>query len=57
MEVLNIPSHCIVLQTGSGKTYSITGSSKSYNNRGLIPRSIEKIFQFINTVIINFHKS
>lgn len=35
-------------QTGSGKTYSITGSANNYNNRGIIPRSIQQIFEFIN---------
>ncbi|XP_023013193.2 uncharacterized protein [Leptinotarsa decemlineata] len=32
-------------QTGSGKTYSITGSPKKYNERGIIPRSIQYIFE------------
>lgn len=31
-------------QTGSGKTYTITGSPKNYNERGIIPRSIQYIF-------------
>lgn len=31
-------------QTGSGKTYTITGSPKNYNDRGIIPRSIQYIF-------------
>ncbi|KAJ8919562.1 hypothetical protein NQ315_002184, partial [Exocentrus adspersus] len=31
-------------QTGSGKTYSITGSPKNYNDRGIIPRSIQYVF-------------
>ncbi|GLV35272.1 Kinesin-like protein at 64D [Carabus blaptoides fortunei] len=33
-------------QTGSGKTYSITGSAE-YENRGLIPRTIQYIFNYI----------
>ncbi|KAG5895614.1 hypothetical protein JTB14_017723 [Gonioctena quinquepunctata] len=32
-------------QTGSGKTYTITGSPKNYNDRGIIPRSIQYIFE------------
>ncbi|KAK9870098.1 hypothetical protein WA026_006192 [Henosepilachna vigintioctopunctata] len=35
-------------QTGSGKTYSITGCPKNYNNRGIIPRCIEQIFEYLN---------
>lgn len=31
-------------QTGSGKTYTITGSPKNYNDRGIIPRSLQYIF-------------
>ncbi|KAF2881325.1 hypothetical protein ILUMI_24841, partial [Ignelater luminosus] len=34
--------------TGSGKTYAITGSSDHYEDRGIIPRSIEEVFDFIN---------
>ncbi|XP_017787334.1 PREDICTED: kinesin-like protein KIF6 [Nicrophorus vespilloides] len=33
--------------TGSGKTYSLTGSHSNYEKRGLIPRTIEYIFKFL----------
>ncbi|XP_045478661.1 kinesin-like protein KIF6 [Harmonia axyridis] len=35
-------------QTGSGKTYSITGCPKIYENRGIIPRCIEHIFEYLS---------
>lgn len=31
-------------QTGSGKTFTITGGPERYADRGIIPRSIAKIF-------------
>ena len=34
-------------QTGSGKTYTITGGAERYDDRGLIPRSIQFIFKQI----------
>ncbi|XP_044749830.1 kinesin-like protein KIF6 [Coccinella septempunctata] len=34
-------------QTGSGKTYSLTGCPKVYENRGIIPRCIEHIFEYL----------
>ena len=32
-------------QTGAGKTFTTTGSTECYQNRGLIPRAILQIFQ------------
>ena len=34
-------------QTGSGKTYTITGGSEKYVDRGLIPRTISEIFEYV----------
>ncbi|CAL6059170.1 Kinesin-like_protein [Hexamita inflata] len=34
-------------QTGSGKTYTQTGGNGSYNDRGLMPRALEQLFQQI----------
>ena len=34
-------------QTGSGKTYTITGGVESINLRGIIPRSLSYIFEEI----------
>lgn len=31
-------------QTGSGKTFTITGGAEKYQDRGLIPRSLQRIF-------------
>ncbi|XP_010780977.1 kinesin-like protein KIF9 isoform X2 [Notothenia coriiceps] len=32
-------------QTGAGKTYTMTGSTESYKQRGVIPRAIQEVFQ------------
>ncbi|XP_029385512.1 kinesin-like protein KIF9 [Echeneis naucrates] len=32
-------------QTGAGKTYTMTGSTESYKQRGIIPRAIQEVFQ------------
>ncbi|XP_072386507.1 kinesin-like protein KIF6 [Diabrotica undecimpunctata] len=37
-------------QTGSGKTYTMTGSANNYDERGIIPRSIQYIFQYYENV-------
>lgn len=34
-------------QTGSGKTFTITGGAARYQDRGLIPRTIQYIFKHI----------
>nr|XP_046487472.1 kinesin-like protein KIF6 [Neodiprion pinetum] len=34
-------------QTGSGKTFSITGDSEGYEDRGILPRTIQHLFQTI----------
>ncbi|XP_024945800.1 kinesin-like protein KIF6 isoform X1 [Cephus cinctus] len=34
-------------QTGSGKTYSITGDQRKYNDRGVLPRTLEYLFDVI----------
>jgi len=31
-------------QTGSGKTFTITGGAERYADRGIIPRSLQRIF-------------
>jgi kinesin family member 6/9 len=35
-------------QSGSGKTFSISGGTEKYSDRGLIPRSIEYLYKKIN---------
>lgn len=42
----------IAFQTGSGKTFAITGSPENYEDRGIIPRSIQHIFDYTVNVRI-----
>jgi kinesin family protein 6/9 len=35
-------------QTGAGKTHTMTGFTESYQNRGIIPRSLQHLYQEIN---------
>ena len=37
-------------QTGSGKTFTITGGAERYVDRGLIPRSLSYIFDYFEKV-------
>lgn len=39
-------------QTGSGKTFTITGGAERYVDRGLIPRSLSYIFEYFEKVSI-----
>ncbi|XP_047423970.1 kinesin-like protein KIF9 [Mugil cephalus] len=32
-------------QTGAGKTYTMTGSTESFKQRGIIPRALQEVFQ------------
>ncbi|XP_041264447.1 kinesin-like protein KIF9 [Onychostruthus taczanowskii] len=42
-------------QTGAGKTYTMTGATSEYRNRGIIPRAIQQIFksatEFLNILV------
>ncbi|TRZ06132.1 hypothetical protein HGM15179_020975, partial [Zosterops borbonicus] len=42
-------------QTGAGKTYTMTGASSEYRNRGIIPRAIQQVFksaaEFLNILV------
>ncbi|XP_061096153.1 kinesin-like protein KIF9 [Conger conger] len=58
-EVYNSVAHRVVLgaldgyngtvmcfgQTGAGKTYTMTGATESYKERGIIPRALQEVFQ------------
>ena len=35
-----------ILQTGSGKTFTITGGAERYIDRGIIPRTLSYIFEY-----------
>lgn len=37
-------------QTGSGKTFTITGGAEKYSDRGLIPRALSYVFEYIEKV-------
>ena len=34
-------------QTGAGKTFTMSGATENYQNRGIIPRSLSQIFKEI----------
>jgi kinesin family protein 6/9 len=36
-------------QTGAGKTFSMTGATENYNQRGIIPRTIQHLFKEIQS--------
>lgn len=38
-------------QTGAGKTYTMTGATESYRQRGIIPRALSEIFKDIDQSI------
>jgi len=40
----------VYFQTGSGKTFTITGGAEKYVDRGLIPRSLSYIFEYFEKV-------
>ena len=46
-------------QTGSGKTFTITGGAERYVDRGLIPRSLSYIFEYFEKVSMTvvFHNN
>ena len=34
-------------QTGAGKTFTMSGATENYRNRGIIPRSLSQMFRQI----------
>ena len=47
-------------QTGAGKTFTMTGSTESYQNRGIIPRAITQLFRQLDersdcATVVRFH--
>lgn len=38
-------------QTGAGKTFTITGSTENFQERGMIPRALSHLFQTINSMV------
>ncbi|KAM8823486.1 kinesin-like protein KIF9 isoform 6-T6 [Spinachia spinachia] len=41
-------------QTGAGKTYTMTGSTESYNQRGVIPRALQEVFREVEKRTAHF---
>ena len=52
-------AHCLiylniyVFQTGSGKTFTITGGAERYIDRGIIPRTLSYIFEYFEKVSLS----
>lgn len=44
----------LMIQTGSGKTFTITGGAERYADRGIIPRSLSYIFDYYDKVKSSF---
>ena len=42
-------------QTGAGKTFTITGSTENYQERGMIPRALSHLYQTINDMVEHSH--
>ena len=40
----------LTFQTGSGKTFTITGGAERYIDRGIIPRTLSYIFEYFEKV-------
>ena len=45
-------SSCVGDQTGSGKTFTITGGASRYVDRGIIPRTLSYIFKYFQEVCV-----
>nr|XP_040023361.1 kinesin-like protein KIF9 isoform X1 [Gasterosteus aculeatus aculeatus]XP_040023362.1 kinesin-like protein KIF9 isoform X1 [Gasterosteus aculeatus aculeatus] len=41
-------------QTGAGKTYTMTGSTESYKQRGVIPRALQEVFREVEKRTAHF---
>ena len=42
-----------VVQTGSGKTFTITGGAERYADRGIIPRALSYVFDYYEKVALS----
>ncbi len=51
---INIFSYVLFYQTGSGKTFTITGGAERYVDRGIIPRTLSYIYQYYEQVTTQF---
>jgi len=48
--MLNVCLFCF--QTGSGKTFTITGGAERYADRGIIPRALSYVFDYYEKVLL-----
>lgn len=48
-------SSCVGDQTGSGKTFTITGGASRYVDRGIIPRTLSYIFKYFQEVCVRVY--
>lgn len=39
-------------QTGTGKTFTITGGAEHYSERGIIPRTLSYLYECIDKVLV-----
>lgn len=37
-----------VLQTGAGKTFTMSGDARNYSHRGIIPRALQHVFKDVD---------
>ena len=44
------------MQTGAGKTFTMSGDLRNYQHRGIIPRSIHHIFRAIDMRVDKIYK-
>lgn len=42
-------------QTGTGKTFTITGGAEHYSDRGIIPRTLSYLYECTNKVLVYVH--
>lgn len=40
-----VANHAVLMQTGAGKTYTMSGESQQYSRRGITPRALHQIFE------------
>ena len=45
MVLMCVAKHAVLMQTGAGKTYTMSGESQQYSRRGITPRALHQIFE------------
>ena len=49
--IIIIVYNLYTFQTGSGKTFTITGGAERYIDRGIIPRTLSYIFEYFRLAV------